>query len=127
MSFSKYTAEEVFVDSKTDIRNSRFLMDIGGTYTLNDYFSFFGALGFASTTSYQGYYDKFGILGRSGSYYLKDSDTSGANIELGLTVIPNPDNSLAHLYLSYSSFFQVTSVGIDLPPLTGGVISSSIC
>lgn len=110
-SFSKYTAETVYGDTFRGEKTSFTVIDVGRTKVLFDYIVVYGALGIGSKTVYREYYDKFGILGSGGKYFLKDGTTSGINAQVGLMLYPQTVATPFFLKISYESFIPATCVG----------------
>lgn len=113
-SFSKYTAEEVFMDSKNGYRISFYSLNLGRTAFFSKYFTGFAAIGFGGRSGYQGYYDRFGILGNGGNYFLKDSSSSTINFEIGAMIFPRPEANLFHFFGAYSTFLEAASIGAGI-------------
>lgn len=112
--FSKYTAEQVFQDRKTNRVETYVQMNIGPTIKVNENVTAFGAIGYVSKTEYQGYYDEFGILGDRGRYYLEDKSETGANCSVGLMLLPLPEKNSFHIHVALNSYFRSTTIGLGL-------------
>jgi hypothetical protein len=112
MSFSKYTAEQVFQDRKTEIRTTFMVLNIGRNIKFNEYITGSLSLGYGSKTTYQGYYDKFGILGDGGNYYLKESSDGGLNVEMSAHISPVPQKNSFHFTFGYNTYLNTASLGL---------------
>jgi len=85
---SRYTAENVFGDTYQEDAHVVTSGCLGGTkmfYKAKDESAFygFGGLGFSQDQYWRKYYDRLGILGNRGNYWIKDGETSGLNFQAG--------------------------------------------
>lgn len=111
-SFSRYTAESVFEDPLQERRTTYTLINLGRTRALTNYAVLFGALGIGSKTEYLGYFDKMGILGTNGRYWLKGNESSGSNVEFGIMIYPGSVAMPFNIKISYGTFLGSTGVGL---------------